>query len=252
MKHIVLHVKLLVGYQSAISPFLGGACRCVHDTEWRRPIGCLELQVTFRKRATNYRSLLRKITYKDKASYGSSLPCMYIAYTCTFHIHVHFIYMYISYTCTPHIRLFCKRALKKRLYSAKETSHFKEPTNRSHPIHVYLCTFNWDQTYMFSSWIFRFFRLWRPPKGWQNRQTEKAKGSKIIPKILQKREILAGVQLNMCTWKLHTQWTTKINPNINIQFDRTICVLRITMNFIKLTQMTQRHLIQSCCFCRLN
>ena len=28
------------------------------------------------------------------------------------------------------IGLFCKRALQKRLYSAKETYHFKEPTNR--------------------------------------------------------------------------------------------------------------------------
>ena len=32
--------------------------------------------------------------------------------------------------------LFCKRALEKRLYSAKETYNFKEPTNRSHPIPV--------------------------------------------------------------------------------------------------------------------
>jgi len=30
--------------------------------------------------------------------------------------------------------LFCKRALEKRLYSAKQTYNFKEPTNRSHPI----------------------------------------------------------------------------------------------------------------------
>ena len=44
-------------------------------TGWRRPIGCLKLQVNFRKRATNYRALLRKMTYKDKASYGSSPPC---------------------------------------------------------------------------------------------------------------------------------------------------------------------------------
>jgi len=29
--------------------------------------------------------------------------------------------------------LFCKRAIQKRRYSAKETYHFKEPTNRSHP-----------------------------------------------------------------------------------------------------------------------
>jgi len=32
------------------------------------------------------------------------------------------------------IGLFCKRALQKRLYSAKETYDLKEPTNRSHPI----------------------------------------------------------------------------------------------------------------------
>jgi len=32
------------------------------------------------------------------------------------------------------IGLFCKRALQKRLYSAKETCNFKEPTNCRHPI----------------------------------------------------------------------------------------------------------------------
>jgi len=41
---------------------------------WRRPIGCLKLLVIFCKRATNYRALLRKMTYKDKASYGSLPP----------------------------------------------------------------------------------------------------------------------------------------------------------------------------------
>jgi len=44
-------------------------------TGWRRLIGCLKLQVIFRKKATNYRALLRKMTYEDKASYGSSPPC---------------------------------------------------------------------------------------------------------------------------------------------------------------------------------
>ena len=44
-------------------------------TGWRRPIGCLELQVIFCKRATNYRALLRKMTYEDKASYASTPPC---------------------------------------------------------------------------------------------------------------------------------------------------------------------------------
>jgi len=49
--------------------------RAVCNAGWRRPIGCFKLQVIFRKRAINYRALLRKMTYKDKASYGSSPPC---------------------------------------------------------------------------------------------------------------------------------------------------------------------------------
>jgi len=42
------------------------------------------------------------------------------------------------------IHLFCKRALEKRLYSAKETYNFKEPTNRSHPILVATTTWTTD------------------------------------------------------------------------------------------------------------
>jgi len=41
-----------------------------------------------------------------------------------------------------HIGLFCKRALQKRLYSAKETYILKEHTNHSHIIlilHPYIC-----------------------------------------------------------------------------------------------------------------
>ena len=45
------------------------------DTGWRRLIGCLKLQVTFHKRATICRAILRKLTYDDKASCGSSPPC---------------------------------------------------------------------------------------------------------------------------------------------------------------------------------
>jgi len=43
-------------------------------TGWRRLNGCLKLQVIFRKRATNYRALLQKMTHKDKAFYDSTLP----------------------------------------------------------------------------------------------------------------------------------------------------------------------------------
>jgi len=70
-----------VANKSAISPFLGGddddvTCNVkIFDTGWRRLIGCLKLQVIFRKRATNYRALLREKTYKDKASCDSTPPC---------------------------------------------------------------------------------------------------------------------------------------------------------------------------------
>ena len=44
-------------------------------TGWRRLIGSPKLQIIFHKRATKYRSLLRKMTYKDKGSYESLPPC---------------------------------------------------------------------------------------------------------------------------------------------------------------------------------
>jgi len=51
------------------------AARALMYTGWRRPIECLKLQVIFRKRATNYKALLRKMTYKDKACYDDMPPC---------------------------------------------------------------------------------------------------------------------------------------------------------------------------------
>jgi len=44
-------------------------------TGWRRLIGSPKLQIISHKRATKYRSLLQKMTYKDKGSYESSPPC---------------------------------------------------------------------------------------------------------------------------------------------------------------------------------
>jgi len=49
--------------------------RNTQSTGWWRFMGCLTWQVIFRKRATNYRALLRKITYKDTACYGSLPLC---------------------------------------------------------------------------------------------------------------------------------------------------------------------------------
>ena len=48
----------------------------LRDIGWRRLIGSPNLQIIFHKRATKYRSLLRKMTYKDKGSYESLPPCI--------------------------------------------------------------------------------------------------------------------------------------------------------------------------------
>ena len=52
-----------------------------HGTGWRRLIGSPKLQIIFHKRAIRYRSLLRKMMYKDKGSYESSPPCTWNIYS---------------------------------------------------------------------------------------------------------------------------------------------------------------------------
>jgi len=51
-------------------------CNDYINTGWWRPIGCLKLQVIFRKRVTNCRALLRKITYEQEAPSVTTPPCM--------------------------------------------------------------------------------------------------------------------------------------------------------------------------------
>ena len=70
----------------------------IHTTTgWRRLIGSPKLQVIFNKRATKYRSLLRKMTYKDKGSYESSPPCIRMTTHMTIHTH------YQIASCETHV-----------------------------------------------------------------------------------------------------------------------------------------------------
>ena len=88
---------------------------CTRGTGWRRPIGCLTLQVIFRKKANNYRALLPKMTCKNKASYGSSPPCTLLIYLCfvcvsmcvCIHIHIRLnrhVHIHLNHTFSPHIK----------------------------------------------------------------------------------------------------------------------------------------------------
>ena len=75
-------------------------------TGWRRLIGSPKLQIIFHKRATKYRSLLRKMTYKDKGSNESSPPCrglckqhrIYMYYTqhTTYIMHIYAYSLYVT------------------------------------------------------------------------------------------------------------------------------------------------------------
>jgi len=83
------------------------------------------LQVIFRKRATNYRALSRKMTNKEKVSYDSTPPCSVVSFAIGWLRLVGSLKLQVSSAKEPH---------KRDLYSAKATCNFKKPTNRSHPI----------------------------------------------------------------------------------------------------------------------
>jgi len=72
-KHTCIYISLTDDKDISLSKM----CRGALGTGWRRLIGCRKLQVIFCKRATNYRALLRKMPYENKASYDSTPPCIW-------------------------------------------------------------------------------------------------------------------------------------------------------------------------------
>jgi len=60
----------------AAYPHINIYARTYIRTGWRRLIESPKLQIIFHKRATEYRSLLRKMTNQNKGSYESSPPCI--------------------------------------------------------------------------------------------------------------------------------------------------------------------------------
>ena len=66
---------------------------------WRNLIGSPKLQIIFHKSATKYRSLLWKMTYKDKASYESSPPS--ISCFCIYFVSRFSTYILIKRTPPP-------------------------------------------------------------------------------------------------------------------------------------------------------
>ena len=67
-------MRMIRGSYLQVMSHLNASCHM--PTGWRRHIGSPKLQIIFHKRATKYRSLLQKMTCKDKGSYESSPPCI--------------------------------------------------------------------------------------------------------------------------------------------------------------------------------
>jgi len=82
--------------------------RGVRDYRVAKTHRMLKLQVIFRKTATNYRALLRKMTCEDKASYGSTPPCT------SSHSYTHQIHMCIMRGVRDYIKLLHQVIDRKR------------------------------------------------------------------------------------------------------------------------------------------
>ena len=83
----------------------------VISTGWRRLIGSPKLQIIFHTRATKYRSLLRKMTHKDKGSYESSPPCSRSLYLC---VSKRVLQVTVKKRPTNN-KIFCKRDMNNHL-----------------------------------------------------------------------------------------------------------------------------------------
>ena len=141
--HITLHEPLIIGLFCGKWPIkirrpmtqhlTSLYTNHLHVTGWRRPIGCLKLQVIFRKRATNYRALLRKMAYKDEASYNSTPPCIISMKKCLFESEIYIrstidseldgTCLYISDHC---IWIFHTLSFKKKMCVWKWDMHLRQ------------------------------------------------------------------------------------------------------------------------------
>jgi len=105
-------------------------------TGWRRPIECLLSIGHFPQKSPTINGSFAKRVLQLKTSCAFSPPCKLTDENKIENVST----IAISYVVATLgrllkiIGLFCKRALWKRLYSAKETYSFKGPTNRSHHI----------------------------------------------------------------------------------------------------------------------
>ena len=117
----------------------------LQGTGWRRLIESVKLHIIFHKRVTNYRALLRKMTYKDKGSYESSPPVWLDAHqsnrasTSCVHIYTN-IYTHTCTHFTPHTPTW-ERSVES-LWSVSCSSSISPSVN-------FVCAYAYVHTYIY-------------------------------------------------------------------------------------------------------
>ena len=99
-----------------------------------------KLQVFFRKRATNYRALLQKMTCEDKASYGSSPFSSKLTLCSTF---MTFCSTFIIASYAVHSWLYAVRSWLFAVHSWLDAVHSLYRADVMHFIHDYIQYFMW-------------------------------------------------------------------------------------------------------------
>jgi len=153
----IAHIYFRVVYQSTCITSTCMCTICTICTCCYTILYCLFYRALLRKRRNILGSLLILATPHQ---YFMHVHVCTIC-TCCYTICMYIKYTTLTWTCMKYwygvakirrlpkiLRLFRKRALLKRQYSEKETNSFKELTNRSHPISIYLYSFVYSFIYI--------------------------------------------------------------------------------------------------------
>jgi len=119
--------------------------RCI--TGWRRSIGCLKLQVSFRRRASNYRALLRKMNYKDKTPYGSLPTCTIMCVTGQSWGFIHTLQHTLQRTATHIITQYTHTTTHVMRHRTHTATHTATHCNTNHEVSYTHCNTHYEAFY---------------------------------------------------------------------------------------------------------
>ena len=167
---------------------------CAHIHAVSQTLRLTKLQIIFHKRATKYRSLLRKMTYKDKGSNESSPHCTHIFTRSHRHLDSH-SHGHRDTETQRH------RGTQKHRYTHTDTkiqTHTNTPTHQHTNTQTHRRTDTHIRTHT-HVWVFLPPQGWRflpPPPGWEG-----GEGGSKIPELLK----FSRVKIVEVMWRVKTR-----------------------------------------------